>query len=193
MEVRLLSELTCGWSTEAFYAHLWAELSFQIGRKLALSRQSGGLLVPPLEMSAQNTSWLRVTAGLGKFFSPRVSTRQLTSCSADKEGGLRLRGLDWANASDWSHCQSWSFFLVVHFPPVCGTEFDLSLVLGSKKKSFLLMFAIRHMQCRGAGGGRRAVLAHTAVSWPHGGPCIFCLPFSHKIPWTVRQLQSFSN
>lgn len=54
-------------------------------------------------------------------------------------------------------------------PPVCGTEFDLSLVLRSKKKSFLLMFAIRHTQC-GVGGWGRAVLASRLLSWSHGGP-----------------------
>lgn len=37
--------------------------------------------------------------------------------------------------------------------PVGATEFDLSPALRSKKESFLLMSAVRHMQCRG--GGRR--------------------------------------
>lgn len=119
-------------------------------------RWVGGALGPPLEMSAESASWLRVTSGLGKFFSLWVSAWQLTSCFR-REGGWASFTETWlSECLRLVPCQSWSFPLVVHFPPVCGTEFDLSLVLRSKKKSFLLMFAIRHMQCRLGGWGERS-------------------------------------
>lgn len=147
----------------------WLPVRKEIG---SLYRLEGGAVVALLEMSARSASWLGVTSGLGKFLSVWVSARQLTSRFGE-EGGHWFLELDWVDASDCIHCVPLShleFSLSSVFPPVCGTEFDLSLVLRSKKKSFLLMFAIRHMQCRGRRGTwRRAILAYMSLSWPHCG------------------------
>lgn len=67
-------------------------------------------------------------------------------------------GLNCAKASDWSHVsQSWSFPPAVHSSLSVTLNLMYRPTLRSKKESFLLMSAIRHMQCGDGGRSGRKV------------------------------------